>query len=831
MSNKKNQKFTSLEDLGLANEMDPEGSDFISLPSSEQEDEMSKEEIPSTIPVLPMKNSVLFPGVVFPITVGRDKSIQLIQDAYNKDRIIGAVAQKVTEEENPGPQDIYQTGTVAKILKLLRMPDGNVTVIIQGIRKFKIKEVVQEDPYLKADIETIDEPKPSINEEIDALVDGLRNQASEIIEKSPDIPSEATMAIKNINSYRFLVNFIASNMSAEVKEKQRVLEISDFKKKASKLLEQLHQELKRLELQNKIHSKVKTDIDEQQRQFYLQQQLKAIQEELGHDSSDQEIENLKKQAKKKKWSKKVQEHFDKELKKLRRMNPAAAEYSVIVNYLETLIDLPWNEFTTDNYDMEKARKVLDEDHYGLEKVKERILEYLAVLKLKGNMKSPILCLLGPPGVGKTSLGQSIAKALDRKYCRMSLGGLRDEAEIRGHRRTYIGSMPGRVIQNLKKAKSSNPVFVLDEIDKVGSDFRGDPSSALLELLDPEQNDSFYDYYLELDYDLSNVLFVGTANSLESVHPALRDRMEVIDINGYLLEEKVEIAMRHLIPRQREMHGLNGNNFKISRKNLEKLIEQYTRESGVRTLEKKIAALARNKAKDIVFEKNTSASISENDIEKMLGAPPFEKEVYSAPEVPGVATGLAYTPAGGDILFIEVSLSPGKGKLNLTGKLGDVMKESAMTALSYLKSHYDKFDIDPAVFENWDVHVHVPEGAVAKEGPSAGIALLTAVASAFTQRKTKARLAMTGEITLRGAVLPVGGIQEKILAAKRYGIKEIILCEQNKKNVEEIKKDYIKGLKFHYVSSMEEMLEISLIKQKVPNAKDFSKIKIGHAKES
>lgn len=810
----------SFGSLALQGGFDPGESDFISIPSSDQADQVNKEDIPSTIPILPMKNSVLFPGVVFPITAGRDKSIQLIQDAYNKDRIIGASAQKVAEEENPGPEDIYQTGTVAKILKLLRMPDGNVTVIIQGIRKFKIDEVTETDPYLKATIETQDEKKPPQSKEVDALVDSLKEQSRQIIEKSQDIPSEASMAIDNIKSYSFLVNFIAANMSAEVKDKQRILEISDFKKKASNLLELLHQELQRLELQNKIHSKVKTDIDEQQRQFYLQQQMKAIQEELGHESHDQEIANLEKRAQKKKWGEKVQEQFDKEIKKLRRMNPAAAEYSVVVNYLETLLELPWNEFTEDNYDMEKARKVLDEDHYGLEKVKERILEYLAVLKRKGNMKSPILCLLGPPGVGKTSLGHSLARSLNREYSRMSLGGLRDEAEIRGHRRTYIGSMPGRVIQNLRKAKSSNPVFVLDEIDKVGSDFRGDPASALLELLDPEQNDSFYDYYLELEYDLSHVMFIATANSLDNVHPALRDRLEVIDINGYLLEEKVEIAMQHLIPRQRERHGVTGKEFKMTRKNLEKLIEQYTRESGVRTLEKKIAALTRKRAKELVFNNNPSPNVSAEDIEKALGPPAYEKEVHPDPEIPGVATGLAYTPAGGELLFIEVSLVPGKGKLNLTGNLGNVMKESAMTALSYLKSRYDEFDIDPSIFENWDVHIHVPEGAIAKEGPSAGTALLTALVSAYTQRKVKPKIGMTGEITLRGAVLPVGGIQEKILAARRYGIKEVILCEQNRKNVNEIKESYLKGLTFHYVNNMKELLDHSLMKKKVKNAKEF-----------
>lgn len=639
---------------------------------------------------------------------------------------------------------------------------------------------------------------------------------------SPNVPSDAAVIIKNFKNYIFLINFVASNMNLEVQEKQKVLETIEVKKRAKLVMEFLTKELKMIELRNQIQSKVKTDIDQQQKQFYLQQQMKAIQEELGHNTHDKEIEELKKTAEKKKWPKYAAEAFEKEAGKLQRMNPAAAEYSVVFNYLELLLDLPWDKCTTDKFDLKRAKKVLDEDHYGLEKVKDRILEYLAVLKLNKSMKSPILCLLGPPGVGKTSLGRSIARSLGRKYQRMSLGGLRDEAEIRGHRRTYIGAMPGRIIQSIRKAKSSNPVFVLDEVDKIGSDFRGDPSSALLEVLDPEQNHEFYDYYLELEYDLSKVMFIATANTMDTIHPALRDRMEVIDITGYLIEEKIEIAKRHLMPKMREQHGLDAKNFIIPSKVIEQLIELYTRESGVRTLEKRIATLARARAKEVVYEEKFSPNVTETMLKKVLGPVIFEKDINKHVDLPGVATGLAWTPAGGDVLYIEVVLTPGKGKIQLTGKLGEVMKESAYTALSYIKSRYEKFDIDPAVFEKWDIHVHVPEGAVSKDGPSAGITLMTAMVSAFSQRKVKANIAMTGEITLRGKVLPVGGIQEKILAAKRFGITDIILSEQNKKNVEEVKKDYIKGLSFHYVKNMDEVTELALMKQKVKGAREMNK---------
>lgn len=803
--------------LELQNDEDENTPEFISLLSPEEEAEMDNEMGPSEIPVLPLKNTVLFPGVVVPITVGRDKSIKLINDAYKDSQLVGVVAQKSENVEDPAEDEIYQVGTMAAILKVLRMPDGNTTVIIQGKRRFKIKTFTQTQPYFRAEVESIQEGKIEEDDEIKTTVQALKDISVQIIKMSPHLPSEAGVAVKSINSPRFLTNFISSNMSISVEDKQQILETIDFKTRSKLVLQFLVREQKLIELKNEINSRVKVDIDKQQRDFFLHQQLKAIQEELGQESPDKEIDSLRERAKTKKWSKEVSETFAKELNKLARMNPAAAEYSVVMNYLELLLELPWNEYTKDNLDLQRAKKILDRDHYGLDKIKDRILEYLAVLKLKGDMKSPILCLYGPPGVGKTSLGKSIAKALGRQYTRMSLGGLHDEAEIRGHRKTYIGAMPGRIIQAIKKAKSSNPVFILDEVDKIGSDFRGDPASALLEVLDPEQNNSFYDNYLELDYDLSHVMFIATVNSLDTIHPALRDRMEIIELTGYLIEEKTEIAKDYLIPKQREMHGLTSKDFKIKKDVIEKVIEEYTRESGVRTLEKKIASLARSRAKDIVSGNELQSFISAQEVEKVLGPKIFEKDIFSNSNIAGVATGLAWTPVGGDVLYIESILGPGKGKITLTGKLGEVMKESAMTALSYLKSQYHEFGINPSAFEKWDLHVHVPEGAIPKEGPSAGVTMLTSLASAYTQRKIKPGLAMTGEITLRGSVLPVGGIKEKILAAKRLGIKEILLSELNRKDVQDIKQEYIEGLTFKYVKTMKEVIDIALLKEKITHA--------------
>lgn len=799
-----------------------EDTEFFPLMSQQDEDEMSNADLPESLSILPLRNTVLFPGVVIPITVGRDKSIKLVKEAYKGNRIIGVVSQQNMAIEDPTFEQLNKVGTVALIIKILQMPDGNTTVIIQGKQRFKLREVVQSEPYIKAFIERFDEKKKrKATKEFNALISSIKEMALQIINLSPHIPSEAGIAIKNIESPAFLINFISSNLNADLPFKQQLLELADLDKRASRVLEQLTVELQLLELKNQIQNKVRGDLDKQQRDYFLNQQLKTIQEELGGNTPDLEIEDLRKRAKTKKWSKDVGAHFSKELDKLARINPAAADYSVQVNYLELLLDLPWNEFTKDNFDLNRARRVLDKDHYGLDKVKQRIIEYLAVLKLKHNMKAPILCLVGPPGVGKTSLGKSIAKALGRKYTRMALGGIRDEAEIRGHRKTYIGAMPGRIIQSLKKSGTSNPVFVLDEIDKVGSDFRGDPSSALLEVLDPEQNSAFYDHYVELDYDLSNVMFIATANSLSNIQPALLDRMEIIEVNGYTIEEKIEIAKKHLIPKQRELHGLEAKDIAIRPKLIEKLIEEYTRESGVRGLEKKIGSIVRGVATHIVMEDPLSTPIDADIVEKILGAPIFDKEFYEGNDVAGVVTGLAWTQVGGDILYIESSLSPGKGKLTLTGNLGDVMKESASIAMAYLRANADEFGIDYGIFDKWDIHIHVPAGATPKDGPSAGITMLTALASSFTQRKVKEKLAMTGEITLRGKVLPVGGIKEKILAAKRANIKDVILSKANKKDIQEIKEDYIKDLTFHYVTEMREVVNIALLKQKVRNPKKLN----------
>ncbi|WP_299516106.1 endopeptidase La [Mucilaginibacter sp.] len=799
-----------------------EDSEFFPLMSSEDEEEMNNEQVPEFLPILPLRNTVLFPGVVIPITVGRDKSIKLIRDANKGSRMIGVVSQKDVAIEDPNFSQLNTIGTVALIIKMLQMPDGNTTVILQGKKRFYLKEEVQSEPYIKATIEPFQEVKRSKEDkEFKAMISSIKDMAMNIIQLSPNIPSEAGIAIRNIESTSFLMNFISSNMNADMMAKQKLLEVTNRRDMANLVLEHLTMELQLLELKNQIQTRVRVDLDKQQRDYFLNQQIKTIQEELGGTSPDLEIDNLRQRGAKKKWNVEVKTHFDKEVEKLVRTNPAAADYSVQINYLELLLDLPWNEFTKDNFDLKRAQKVLDKDHFGLDKVKHRIIEYLAVLKLKHNMKAPILCLVGPPGVGKTSLGKSIAKALGRKYVRMALGGIRDEAEIRGHRKTYIGAMPGRIIQSVKKAGAANPVFILDEIDKVGNDFRGDPSSALLEVLDPEQNSTFYDHYVEMDFDLSNVMFIATANSLSNIQPALLDRMEIIEVNGYTIEEKIEIAKQHLLPKQRDAHGLKLKDITIKPDVMEKLVEDYTRESGVRGLEKKIGSVVRGIAKNIALEEPYNTVISKKDVETILGAPIFDKDLYEGNDVAGVVTGLAWTSVGGDILFIEASLSPGKGSLTLTGSLGDVMKESATIALAYLRAHAGYFNIHPKLFEQWDVHVHVPAGATPKDGPSAGITMLTALTSAFTQRKIKPHLAMTGEITLRGRVLPVGGLKEKILAAKRANIKEIILCKSNKKDILEIKESYIRDLQFHYVTTMREVINLALLNEKVNEPLDLT----------
>lgn len=783
--------------------------EVVETPEQKQKAEQSDE-----VPILPLRNTVLFPGVVLPITVGRDKSIKAVKEAYKTNRIIGVIAQKDSSIEDPEKKDLNEIGTIARIIKLLKIPDGSTTVIIQGRQRFRVKEILSEDPFMRAKIEQLKDIPPKDQKEFAAITASIKDLAGQIIKLSPNIPSEASIMLKNIDNSTFLMHFISSNLNTELSEKQKILEVDDLAERANLVLKHLNTELQLLELKNKIQTKVRTDIEKQQREYFLHQQIKTMQEELGAEGPGQEVKRLREKAKEKKWSKEVGELFEREVTKLERMNINAAEYSVQLNYLELLLELPWGIYTDDKIDLKKTKEVLDRDHYGLEKVKERILEYLAVLKLKGDMKSPILCFVGPPGVGKTSLGRSIANAIGRKFVRMSLGGLHDESEIRGHRKTYIGAMPGRIIQSIKKVKTSNPVFMLDEIDKVGTDFRGDPSSALLEVLDPEQNSKFYDNYLELEYDLSKVLFIATANSMNTVQPALRDRMEVIEISGYSTEEKIEIAKRHLIPKQREAHGLNGRQIRIPEKTIEFIIENYTRESGVRELERKIAGVMRSIAKEIAMEKNYETSVSIEDVRRILGPETFDKDIYQEDQPPGVAIGLAWTYTGGDILFIETSLSKGKGELTLTGNLGNVMKESATTALSFIKSHAEELGINPEVFETTNVHIHVPEGAIPKDGPSAGITMMASLASAFTGRKLKPYFALTGEITLRGKVLPVGGIKEKILAAKRAGLKNIVLCKANKKNVDEINKEYVQGLSFHYVDTMMEVLDLVLERKPV-----------------
>ena len=793
--------------------------EFIPLMSSEDEEEMNNEDLPEILPILPLRNTVLFPGVVVPITAGRDKSIELINQTNKEGKIIGVVSQKEEGEEDPGIEDINTIGTVAKILKVLKMPDGNTTVIIQGKKRFQVAEVITTEPYLTATVRAVEEARPAKdNEEFLVIVETIKEKSLAIIKDSPNIPSDASFAIKNIESPSFLINFVSSNLNISVAEKQKLLQINDLQERALETLRYMNMELQKLSLRKDIHTKVHNDINKQQREYFLNQQMKTIQEELGGSTSEAEIEAMRVRGKAKKWNEDTAAHFNKELSKMQRLNPQVAEFSIQKNYLDLLLELPWNEFSKDKFDLKRAKKILDRDHYGLDDVKKRIIEYLAVLKLRNDMKSPIICLYGPPGVGKTSLGKSVAEALGREYIRISLGGLRDEAEIRGHRKTYIGAMPGRIIKSLKKAGTSNPVFVLDEIDKLSIGSQGDPSSALLEVLDPEQNSSFYDNFLELGYDLSKVMFIATSNSLSTIQPALLDRMEIINVTGYTIEEKVEIAKQHLLPKQLKEHGLTKEHLKVGKAQLEKIVEGYTRESGVRGLEKQIAKTVRYAAMKIALEESYNIKISNEDIIEILGVPRLERDKYENNQVAGVVTGLAWTRVGGDILFIESTISKGKGTLNMTGNLGKVMKESATIALEYIKSNAEKLGLKQEIFEKYNVHIHVPEGATPKDGPSAGITMLTSLVSLFTQRKVKKSLAMTGEITLRGKILPVGGIKEKILAAKRARIKEILLCEENKRDIDEIKPEYLKGLTFHYVKEMSDVLALALTKEKVKGAK-------------
>lgn len=817
MSNFGNQLYQSL----MMGDYSGEG-DLIHLITDEEDESTIKDEnFSDEIPLLSVRNTVLFPGVVIPITVGRQRSIRLVKKAQKGDKLIGVCAQKNPNMEDPSWADIYSVGTLAKIIKMIVLPDGNTTIIIQGKKRFKIRQEISDDPYFLARVDYLDESFPLDNKEIEALEQSLKEAAFKILQLNPEIPREAQVALDNIDSTSFLTHFLSSNINAPVESKQRLLEINEGIERATLLLEFMMKDIQMLELKSEIQKKVHTDIDQQQRDYFLRQQMKVLQTELGEEGSEKEIDDLLAKGKKKKWPKEVAKHFEKEVHKILRLNPSAAEYPIALNYAEVMVELPWNELTTDNFDLQRAKRILDKDHFGLDKVKERIIEYMAVLKLKNDIRGPILCLYGPPGVGKTSLGKSIARALGRKYIRMSLGGLHDEAEIRGHRKTYVGAMPGKIIQNMKKAKSSNPVFVLDEIDKISSDFRGDPSSAFLEVLDPEQNYGFTDNFLEVEYDLSKVLFVATANSLDSIQPALRDRMEIIEVTGYTLEEKVEIAIRHLVPKQRTDHGLKAKDIQFTREAIVKVIDDYTRESGVRTLERLLGKVVRNVAKSIAMEEVYKKKITPQMVRKVLGGEIYDKELYQDNSIAGVVTGLAWTSVGGEILFIEASLSKGKGKLTLSGQLGDVMKESAMTAISYLKSKSDKIGIDHRVFDQYDLHIHVPAGAVPKDGPSAGITMLTAIASVYTQRKVKSKLAMTGEITLRGKVMPVGGIKEKILAARRAGIKDIILCKKNQKDIEEIEDIYLKGVTFHFVDHVQEVLDIALLDELVDESVQFT----------
>ncbi|KVV14679.1 endopeptidase La [Flavobacterium sp. TAB 87] len=814
-----NHKILTIDNLSLQ-EFDSEA-ELIPLLTPEDEEEMNNEELPVTLPILPLRNTVLFPGVVIPISAGRDKSIQLINDANAGDKIIGVVSQIDEDVEDPTKNDIHKVGTVARILRVLKMPDGNITVILQGKKRFEISEVLTEEPYITANVKNVVETRPEETDtEFTAVLESVKELAIQIIKESPSIPSEATFAIKNIESKSFLINFISSNMNLSVKDKQGLLSINDLKERAFETLRYMNIELQKLELKNDIQSKVRFDLDQQQREYFLHQQMKTIQEELGGVSQEEEIDEMGIKAKSKKWDEKTEKHFEKELSKIRRMNPQSPDYGIQRNYLELFLELPWGEYSKDKFDLKYAQKVLDKDHFGLEEVKKRMIEHLAVLKLRNDMKSPIICLTGPPGVGKTSIGRSVAEALGREYVRISLGGLRDEAEIRGHRKTYIGAMPGRIIQSLKKAGTSNPVFVLDEIDKLSSSHNGDPSSALLEVLDPEQNNAFYDNFLEMGYDLSKVMFIATSNNMANIQPALKDRMEVIKMSGYTIEEKIEIAKRHLFPKVLSAHGLTNKDLTIGKKQLEKIVEGYTRESGVRNLENKLAQVIRNAAKSVAMEEEYNKKVTDEDIIKVLGVPRLERDKYESNDVAGVVTGLAWTSVGGDILFIESLISEGKGTLSVTGNLGNVMKESATIALEYIKANAKSLGLSIELFQKYNIHIHVPEGATPKDGPSAGIAMLTCLVSLLTQTKVKKHIAMTGEITLRGKVLPVGGIKEKILAAKRANIKELILCHENKSDIDEIKPEYLEGLTFHYVKEMSEVLTLALTNQKVKNAKEL-----------
>lgn len=805
-------KFYEIKDMTNPNffTSDEETEFMPILPIGENENEQEQSlKIPEEIIILPLRNTVLFPGVVLPITVGRDKSVKAVADAYKAEKLIGVVAQRDSNIEDPEAQDLCSVGTIAKIVKLIKMPDGGTTIIIQGKKRFNLLEITATEPYFKAKIKTLNDSAIPKTETFEALIASIKDLAAKIIQLSPNLPTEAGIILKNIENASFLINFVSSNQNTELAEKQTLLEINDITARAEKLIQLLQRELQFAELKDKVTNKTRTEIDKQQREYFLQQQLKSIKDELGGDHNEKEIAEMKKKAEGKKWPEAAKNLFNASIAKLERMHPSTPDYSVVYNHCDLMLELPWGEYTSDNYDLKNAKKVLDEEHYGMTKIKNRILEYLAVLKLKGDMKSPILCFVGPPGIGKTSLGKSIANAVGRKYTRISLGGLHDESEIRGHRKTYIGAMPGRILQNLRKVKTSNPVMILDEIDKVGSDLRGDPSSALLEVLDPEQNNTFYDNYLELEYDLSKVLFIATANNIANIQPALRDRLEIIDLSGYAVEEKIEIAKRHLIPKQKEAHGLAKINLKIADSVLQKIIENHTRESGVRELDRQLASIMRNVAKEFAIKGKANSSITNADVEKILGKPRYSNDIYKTVNIPGVAVGLAWTYVGGDILFIEAALSEGKGELKLTGNLGNVMKESATTALTYLKVNAKKYSIDTKIFEQKTIHIHVPEGATPKDGPSAGITMLTALASAFLGKRVKPYVAMTGEITLRGQVLPVGGIKEKVLAAKRAGLKEIIMCWQNEKDVQEIDSNFIKGITFHYVKNMQQVLDLAI----------------------